>query len=99
MESVADVLDEFAHLVALPVPRVVSCPVAKDSDGAAGSLETLEQSVLDAVGHDPVTLDQLVEYTGMTANRLASTLVALEIEGWVETLPGSRYARTSARRQ
>ena len=99
VESVADVLDEFAHLVALPVPRVVSCPVANDSDGTAGSLGTLEQSVLDAVGHDPVTLDQLVEYTEMSANRLASTLVALEIEGWVETLPGNRYARTSARRR
>ena len=99
VESVADVLDEIAHLVALPVPRLESRPAAIESDGTAGSLGTLEQSVLDAVGHDPVTLDQLVDYTDMPANRLASILVALEIEGWIEMLPGNVYARTSAPRR
>ena len=98
VESVADVLDEIAHLVTLPMPGVEMHSVRDGSGGRAGNLGTLERSVLDAVGHDPVTLDQLVGYTGMTANRLASTLLALEIDGWLDMLPGNRYVRTSARR-
>ena len=99
VESVADVLDEIAHLVTLPVPGVEMHSVGRGSGGTAGNLGTLERSVLDAVSHDPVTLDQLVGYTGMTASRLASTLLALEIDGWLDMLPGNRYVRTSARRQ
>ena len=99
VESVADVLDEIAHLVTLPVPGPEMHSVADGSGGTAGNLGTLERSVLDVVGHDPVTLDQLVGYTGMTANLLASTLLALEIDGWLDMLPGNRYVRTSARRR
>ena len=99
VESVADVLDEFGHLVTLPVPGVDMHSVGDGSRGTAGNLGTLERSVLDSVGHDPVTLDQLVGYTGMTADRLASTLLALEIDGWLDMLPGNRYVRTSARGQ
>lgn len=99
VESVADVLDEIAHLVTLPVPGVELHSVGDGSGGTAGNLGTMERSVLDAVGHDPVTLDQLVGYTGMTAHRLASILLALEIDGWLDMLPGNRYVRTSARRQ
>jgi DNA processing protein len=54
--------------------------------------------VLDAVGHDPVTLDQIVDSTRMPASRLAAMLLALEIDGWIDVLPGGRYVRTSVRR-
>lgn len=94
VESVADVLDEIMHLYALPEPWVVPKLDAADGSGStAGNLAAPERNVLDAVDHDPVALDQLVDYTGMPASRLAAVLLALEIDGWIEALPGSRYVR------
>ena len=98
VESVVDVLDEIVHLDGLSRPSVVpQRAAADDSGGKDANLGVSEQNVLDAVGHDPVTLDQLVGHTGMTVNRLASTLLALEIDGRIEALPGSRYVRTTGR--
>ena len=97
VESVDDVLDEIVHPGGLALPRVVPHSPTDGSGGTDGSLGALEQCVLDAVGHDPVTLDQLVDCTRTPAGRLAATLLALEIDGWIEALPGSRYVRTAVR--
>ena len=98
VESVADVLDEIVGFGGLSEPSVVSSTVVPDRSGDAfEDLGASERILLDAVGHDPVTLDQLVGCTGMTSDRLAPTLVALEIDGWIETLPGSRFVRTAGR--
>ena len=51
------------------------------------------QRLLDALGHEPVALDELVERTGQTAAVLSSMLLMLELEGNVEGLPGGRYQR------
>ncbi|MDD9984588.1 MAG: DNA-processing protein DprA [Gammaproteobacteria bacterium] len=98
VESVADVLDEIAGIVGLSGPSVASPAVMSDRSGCSvEGLGASERTLLDAVGHDPVTLDQLVGYTGMTSDRLAPALVALEIDGWIEALPGSRFVRTAGR--
>ena len=99
VESITDVLDEIMHLRGVPKLQAVPRPEATDvSGGTAGVLGALERDVLDAVGSDPVTLDQLVDYTGMLANRLAATLLVLEVDGWIESISGSRYVRTPRRR-
>ena len=100
VESVVDVLDEIAHLDVLPRPPVIPRPAAADGpDATVGNLRASERNVLDAVGHDPVTLDQLAGHTELTAGRLASILLALELEGRIEALPGGRYVRTTGRRR
>ncbi|RUL76003.1 DNA-processing protein DprA [Dyella choica] len=49
--------------------------------------------LLDVLSHDPLALDELAERTGQTAAELSSMLLMLELEGWVEGLPGGRYQR------
>ncbi|WP_049620808.1 DNA-processing protein DprA, partial [Frateuria defendens] len=49
--------------------------------------------LLDALGHDPVPLDDLVARTGQGTAALSSMLLMLELEGMVEGLPGNRYQR------
>ena len=98
VESIADVLEEIAGFGELPGLRVASSAAAADSpEGTIEDLGASERAILDAVGHDPIALDQLVAYTGVTSDRLAPTLLALEIDGWIETLPGSRIVRTAGR--
>ena len=45
------------------------------------------------LGHEPATLDELVQRTGQSAAALSSMLLMLELEAKVETLPGNRYQR------
>ena len=98
VESIADVLEEIVYPGAPSVSRGEPHAAQEEFGDAAGEPAAEERSVLDAVGHDPVTLDRLVDWTGMPAGRLAATLLALEIDGRIEALPGGRYVRTTARR-
>ena len=99
VESVADVVDEIVYPGEVTALRAVRPSDAADGSGrTAATLGAPERGVLDAVGHDPITLDQLVDGTRTPASRLAAMLLELELEGWIEALPGSRYVRTSARR-
>lgn len=59
-----------------------------------GGVETqASQGLLAELGHDPATLDELVQRTGQSAAVLSSTLLMLELEARVESLPGNRYQR------
>ena len=110
VESVVDVLDEIAHVARPARPAqpggparpggspVHSKPEVHDDPAAGRHLDASERIVVDALGHDPAGIDQLVDRTGLTAGRLASILLTLEIDGRIEALPGGRYVRTSGRR-
>jgi DNA processing protein len=50
-----------------------------------------------ALGHDPVTIDTLVERTGLTAEKVSSILLALELEGFVSSAAGGLYNRTTGK--
>lgn len=63
------------------------------SDGSGGADDPGQQRLLDALGHDPVLLDELVARTGQPAAELASMLLMLELQGRVGALPGNRYQR------
>jgi DNA processing protein len=47
--------------------------------------------VLQALGFDPLHLDQLLERTGMSAAALQAQLFELELDGRVARLPGGLF--------
>lgn len=49
--------------------------------------------VLAQIGHDPTALDTLVERSGLTAERLSSILLSLELDNQIAALPGGLYLR------
>ncbi|MBS1144195.1 MAG: dprA [Proteobacteria bacterium] len=51
--------------------------------------------LLTALGHDPCTLDDLVDHTGQSADQLLPELLMLELSGKIAPLPGNRYQRLS----
>jgi DNA processing protein len=44
------------------------------------------------LGHDPVSIDELAENSGLTIDQVSSMLLILELEGEVESLSGGRYS-------
>jgi len=54
-------------------------------------LNTEEKVVLSALEHDILHLDALSDSCGLTVSALSPILLALELRGAIERLPGSRY--------
>ncbi|EIL99850.1 DNA-processing protein DprA [Rhodanobacter denitrificans] len=73
-------------------PRVASddgvAPGLAEADGDTGY-----RRLLTELGHEPATLDELVQRTGRSAAALSSMLMILELEARVASLPGNRYQR------
>lgn len=58
--------------------------------------DTPEDSLLEALGFDPVTIDALVARTGMAPADLQARLLELELDGEVARLPGGLFQRVGA---
>lgn len=63
------------------------------SSSRARLLDKNYEMLLDALGFEPSTVDDLVGRTGLPAGHVASMLLILELEARVETLPGALYNR------
>lgn len=86
VESAQDVLDEFG--IGLPLLRT---PRAQSAEST--SLTPSQTALLRELGFDPVDGDALAARTGMDAAALNVDLLALEMAGLLEHLPGGRYRR------
>lgn len=82
VETVADICNEFATgwaaLTAEPAPKQADAP----------GLEPREIAVLDALGYDPQSTDNLCSITGLSADQLMQSLLLLELQGLVDSAPG-----------
>ena len=81
VETAQDILEELGNFAAAPMPA------------AAPSATPDESPILAALGHDPCSLDDLVERTGQSADQLLPELLSLELGGSLAPLPGNRYQR------
>lgn len=103
VESAQDVLEELQYPVAAPL--AIARPTTKrakkatatepndepPSDSAAHA--TPDQALIEALGHDPVSLDALIARTGMDAATLQARLFELEMASLATRLPGGLYQR------
>ncbi len=67
-------------------------------DRPDASEDSRQRRVLRELGHEPATLDELARRTGQSTAVLSSTLLMLELDARIESLPGNRYQRLSAAR-
>lgn len=86
VETGQDVLEEL-H----PGTATTSAAAAVPADAAPPA-----DALLDAIGHDPVSLDALAARTGLSAAELGARLLELELDGRVARLPGQLYQRRGA---
>jgi DNA processing protein len=91
VESAQDVLEE---LVAFTPSVVNPDTVAEANDSSetrsTGSSDSTD-SLLDALGFDPIGLDALLARTGLDTPKLQAQLMELEIYGRVARLPGGLF--------
>ena len=73
--------------------RVVKTDTSDSRDRYSCSEHSEYSRLLNELGHEPTTLDELVRRTGQSAAALSSMLLMLELEAKIESLPGNRYQR------
>ena len=52
------------------------------------------RQLLDLMGYEPVSVDQLVDRSGLTPEQVSSMLLVLELEDHIVGSAGGRYTRT-----
>jgi DNA processing protein len=77
-------------------PGAAAGAPAPSSPGSAPDLDPEYQRLLAGMGHDPVTLDELIERTGFSAQEVSSMILLLELQGHVSCLPGGRFGRATS---
>jgi DNA processing protein len=83
VESADDILEELQGRTAMATTDAAPPPTARDDP------------LLQAMGHDPATLDALCARTGWSPQELSARLLELELEDRVARLPGGLYQRRS----
>jgi DNA processing protein len=95
VECAQDVLEELPSMKGLGRPSksaVSQAAASTDPDPEP----TPEDSLLQALGYDPVGIDALVARTGCSPAELQARLLELELDGQVARLPGGLFQRTGA---
>ena len=67
------------------------------SDDVAADEKPEHDPLLDAMGHAPISIEQMAQQTGLGAAKLAAHLSRLEIAGRIEALAGGWFQRVKAR--
>ena len=93
VEDIPDILEELGPLAAVSPCRSAS----GDTEGKPdGTLPADQQQLLTTLGFEPVSIDELVTRSGLTADRVSSMLMSMELQGCV-TSSGGRYCRVEVK--
>ncbi len=89
VETAEDIVAELAPLAGHLLQSTVEStgndiePAPQDAD---------YDSIRNFLSHDPVSIDQLAENSGLTIDQVSSMLLILELQGEVESHSGGRYS-------
>lgn len=100
--SAADVLEELRGVGrSMPIPSVRRRPAAEVPGSpepaaptqAPTDLSPEEARVWEALGPEPVHVDELAQAAGLAPSSALAALLGLELRGVVQSLPGKQYRR------
>ena len=99
VESVADILEPLAPMLAsripaepLPGPQ----PHPPNIPEKPARRESSATKLLEALGHDQMSLDELIERTGLDTTTVTNLTLDLELEGTIEKVAGGNFVRALA---
>jgi len=89
VETAADISAELAPLTGYLQQNVVE---STNNRSPLSDADNDYAELRKVLSHDPVTIDDLQNQSGLTIEQLSSMLLILELHGDVESLSGGRYA-------
>lgn len=92
VESAEDIFEELGALLGRFTLKTES--QASESGKLPSQPDPEYEKLLDAMGFDPVSIDELINRTGLNAESVSSMLLLLELNGHVSSALGGYYCRT-----
>jgi DNA processing protein len=89
VETAQDILEELGPLAGLALQA------AHENTPPPPRLNSTMVTLLEHIGHDPVSIDTLIERSGLTADAVSSMLLQMELNGLVSNCPGGKVQRIS----
>jgi len=78
-----------------PLPETVELDGEETADPRIASLKGPERQVFGLLGSAPLSVDEVVEQTGLSPAVVASVLMMLEVKRLAVQAPGQRYLRSA----
>jgi DNA processing protein len=92
VETARDIVEELGALASF----AAAASAHSECDTAPADLSAGQEKVLAFLGHDPASVDVLVERSGLTPQAVSSILLELELRGLVAPEAGGRYVRVAS---
>jgi len=92
VETATDILEELGALAQAAAHFEAESLTTATTE--APELDAEYQRLLEALGNEPVSVDELVGRCGLTAETVSSMLLILELQGFVAAAPGGLYSRS-----
>ncbi len=89
VETAQDILEELGPLAS------IACQPTHEITTPARLTDAPVTALLEHIGHDPVSIDALIERSGLTADAVSSMLLQMELNGHVSRCPGGKVQRIS----
>jgi len=96
VETGDDILEELASHIAALLPRNAAGSATVPTSTHPPMTEKLPaeySQLIEFIGHEAISVDQLVERSGLTPEEVSSMLLLLELEGYLVSGAGGRYSR------
>ena len=92
VETVGDILEELGALsqYVLNIAGPVTDAIHRESRDV---LDPAQSRLLEMLAFDPISMDVLIERSGLTPEEVSSMLLVLELQGYVAAIGGGRYCR------
>ena len=94
VESVDDIIEDLGPLFAtLFSDQTTEESEAQTGTGSDESFKGEQKLIMESLGYDPVSVNEVVERSGLTASEVSSILLALELEGHISSQVGGMYVK------
>ncbi len=95
VESVNDIIEELGFLATVVIDENVSRKNDVKNNHYEEKLDVDYKVLLDTMAYDPISVDRLIELTGLTTDSVSSMLLILELRGLVVSQAGGVYMRVN----
>ena len=95
VESVNDIIEELGFLATVVIDENVSRKNDVKNNHYEEKLDVDYKVLLDTMAYDPISVDRLIELTGLTTDSVSSMLLILELRGLVVSQAGGIYMRVN----
>jgi DNA processing protein len=93
VESALDIIEELSPLLGI-LPQTDTDNTEVTSQQNECLTDPAYAQLVEALGYDLVSVDELITRTGLPTESVSSMLLLLELEGHVSSAPGGFYCRT-----